>query len=409
MSLVRGQVAEDQPVGVAVGTAGQQLGNFRVSSSATGADEMKGPLSRGQRPKTTGNRGGCHSGGIGRGAGGRPAAGILAAGADEMKGPLSPGQRPKITGNRGGCHRIREGQQQQNAEMQEQMVPWGAGEIVSSPQDGLMQDLAQPAQLQGQQCTWEKRQQMVLEDSVEECCGEDSRNGGAAASAAANGRPETQRLPVGAAFGRRKNHVRVARSGGADSSNEESGEDSEGADLDGGTAACAAAIDAVNEELRKLQDRTVELVLERRKLEDIRDAIDAKIAEQQDAVNEDALQQEQDAVDEDALQQEQDAVNEEVGKEKAFLLEHDAATVTVSNLAMEVTEDILRSTFGQFGVVNVKMLQGYHYGGWQSGLVGFQDEIDAEIAEQQFNGVELCARAMLVRVGAWNDLEGEEV
>ena len=88
MSLVRGQVAEDQPVGVAVGTAGQQLGNFRVSSSATGADEMKGPLSRGQRPKTTGNRGGCHSGGIGRGAGGRPAAGILAAGADKMKGPL---------------------------------------------------------------------------------------------------------------------------------------------------------------------------------------------------------------------------------------------------------------------------------------------------------------------------------
>jgi hypothetical protein len=408
MSLVRGQVAEDQPVGVAVGTAGQQLGNFRVSSSATGADEMKGPLSRGQRPKTAGNRGGCHSGGIGRGAGGRPAAGILAAGADEMKGPLSPGQRPKITGNRGGCHRIREGQQQQNAEMQEQMVPWGAGEIVSSPHDGLMQDLAQPAQLQGQQCTWEKRQQMVLEDSVEECCGEDSRNGGAAASAAANGRPETQRLPVVAAFGRRKNHVRVARSGGADSSNEESGEDSEGADLDGGAAACAAAIDAVNEELRKLQDRTVELVLERRRLEDIRDAIDAKIAEQQDAVNE------------DALQQEQDAVNEEVGKEKAFLLEQDAATVTVSNLAMEVTEDILRSTFGQFGVVNVKMLQGCHYGGWQSGLVGFQDEIDAQIAEQQFNGVELCARAMLVRVGAWNltagsnsdgenDLEGEEV
>jgi hypothetical protein len=323
-----------------------------------------------------------------------------------MEGPLSPGQRPKITGNRGGCHRIREGQQQQNAEMQEQMVPWGAGEIVSSPQDGLMQDLAQPAQLQGQQCTWEKRQQMVLEDSVEECCGEDSRNGGAAASAAANGRPETQRLPVVAAFGRRKNHVRVARSGGADSSSEESGEDSEGADLDGGAAACAAAIDAVNEELRKLQDRTVELVLERRRLEDIRDAIDAEIAEQQDAVNE------------DALQQEQDAVNEEVGKEKAFLLEQDASTVTVSNLAMEVTEEILRSTFGQFGVVNVKMLQGYHYGGWQSGLVGFQDEIDAEIAEQQFNGVELCARAMLVRVGAWtagsssdggNDLEGEEV
>ena len=154
MSLVRGQ--EDQPAGVAVGTAGQQMGNFRAISEATGADEMKGPLSR--------------------------------------------GQRPKIKGNRGGCHRIREGYQQQVAEMQEQMVPWGAGEIVFSPQDGLIQDPAQPAQLQGQQCTWEKRQQIVLEDSVEECCGEGSRNRGAAASAAANERPERQRLLVVAAF-----------------------------------------------------------------------------------------------------------------------------------------------------------------------------------------------------------------
>ena len=34
-------------------------------------------------------------------------------------------------------------------------------------------------------------------------------DGGAAACAAANGRPEIQRLAVVAAFGRRKNHVRV--------------------------------------------------------------------------------------------------------------------------------------------------------------------------------------------------------
>ena len=50
--------------------------------------------------------------------------------------------------------------------------------------------------------------------------------------------------------------VRVARYGGADSSSEESGEDSGGADLDGGPA----AIGAVNENLRELQDRTVEQV-----------------------------------------------------------------------------------------------------------------------------------------------------
>ena len=47
-----------------MGTAGQQMGNFKAISAALGADEMKGPLSRGQRPKAIGNRGGCHSGGI---------------------------------------------------------------------------------------------------------------------------------------------------------------------------------------------------------------------------------------------------------------------------------------------------------------------------------------------------------
>ena len=74
-SLVsRGQRAADQPAGNVPRTdsrqAGQQLGNFKSFSAAAGADETEGPLSQGQRPGTTGSRGGCHSGSIGRDAGG---------------------------------------------------------------------------------------------------------------------------------------------------------------------------------------------------------------------------------------------------------------------------------------------------------------------------------------------------
>ena len=59
MSLIsRGQRAADQPAGVAVVTAGQQMGYFKDISAAAGVDEMKGPQSGGRRPETTGNRGG---------------------------------------------------------------------------------------------------------------------------------------------------------------------------------------------------------------------------------------------------------------------------------------------------------------------------------------------------------------
>ena len=139
--------------------------------------------------------------------------------------------------------------------------------------------------------------------------------GGAAANAAENGEPVTQRLPMVAAV-RRRRTVRMAptvRSGGTDSSSEESSEDSEGADLDGGAAACAAAIEAVNCELRELQDRTVELVLERRRLEDMWDEIDAQNMEQQNAANEECQRQAawQDAMN-CAEMTWQDAVNEDV-------------------------------------------------------------------------------------------------
>jgi hypothetical protein len=74
----------------------------------------------------------------------------------------------------------------------------------------------------------------VMQPRTEAGRDEDSRNGGAAACAAAKEGSGKQRLPVVAAFcGRR------VRSGGADSSSEES----EGAGLDGGAAACTAAMD----------------------------------------------------------------------------------------------------------------------------------------------------------------------
>ena len=41
MSLVRGHVAEEQPAGMAVTADDQQLGNFRDTSAAAGADEME--------------------------------------------------------------------------------------------------------------------------------------------------------------------------------------------------------------------------------------------------------------------------------------------------------------------------------------------------------------------------------
>ena len=73
MSLVR-QVA-DQPAGVAVVTADQQMGNFTTISAAAEAAKMKGPSSKEERrPETIGSRGGSASGRISRSAGGCPAA-----------------------------------------------------------------------------------------------------------------------------------------------------------------------------------------------------------------------------------------------------------------------------------------------------------------------------------------------
>ena len=152
------------------------------------------------------------------------------------------------------------------------------------------------------------------------------RNGGAAASAAANEGAVRQRLPVVAALAvsRRGRQVQFVGDSDSDSSNEESNGGSEGAcnsaDLDEGAAACAAAMEAVNCELRELQDRTVELVLERRRLESMRDAIDAEIMQQQDAENEEyhrqlalgaEVQEQQGAWEQmERIEQWQNAVNE---------------------------------------------------------------------------------------------------
>lgn len=387
--------------------AGHNTGKSAVSAAR--AAEMKGPSSREERPETTGNRV-LSSGSTCRGQGGCSAVDqsiLRPVGLhenSELGRPVASGEEAdssRLKGFRGG---------------HQKMAPWGAGENAlgpgDGPQDGLMQD---PAQLQGQQG---KRQQMVLNgcggEAEEECCGEDSRNGGAAANAAASGEPVRQRLPMVAAV-RRRRTIRMAptvRSGGTDSSSEESSEDSEGGDLDGGAAACAAAIEAVNCELRELQDRTVELVLERRRLEDMWDEIDAQNMEQQNAANEECQRQAawQDAMN-CAEMTWQDAVNEDV-------------LLTVDNLATEVTEDILCDTFGQIGVVvGVSMLERCDPDGWSSGQVQFQHAEEAAEAQQRFDGVELCSRPMSVRatvpgevwqlagdgISGWHHGGGEEV
>ena len=195
-----------------------------------------------------------------------------ASGAAGMKGP-SAGRRPGTTGSRGGDY---------NASGR---TSRDAGGCFAADQAVL-----RPVGVQG------NSELSRPGASGEEVGGgrlQGIRNGGAAASAAANGEDVRQRLPVVSAVIRRKSQAQTVRFDGADSSSEESSEGSEGADLNEGAAACAAAIEAVNCELRELQDRTVELVLERRRLESMRDAIDAEIMQHQDAVNEDAWEQEQ--------------------------------------------------------------------------------------------------------------------
>ena len=79
MSLVsRGQVGDDQPASpvprIQSVQAGKTAGEFQGRFGSSRAAEMKGPQSKGQRPETTGSRGGSASGSIGRSAGGCPAA-----------------------------------------------------------------------------------------------------------------------------------------------------------------------------------------------------------------------------------------------------------------------------------------------------------------------------------------------
>ena len=284
-------------------------------SSERGAAEMKGPLSRGQRPETTGSRGGsATSGRESRDAGGcfaadcamlRPAGshgsselGRPGASAEEEadsirsqairrewrvaevpdNGVSVPRSAMLVGGNirdarvtgctdkaliglggGGGGDRSNSAHQTSTSDC---AVIQGAGEIVFRP-GGLVQD---PAQLQGQQ---KERQQMVLNgcsgEAAEECCNGSSRNGGAAACAAAGERPliifPMSRGRERNRRGRERVSDRMDRRGEIDEESEERRTDSGEEDLNGGAAACAAAIGTVNKELRELQDRTGELML----------------------------------------------------------------------------------------------------------------------------------------------------
>ena len=74
--------------------------------------------------------------------------------------------------------------------------------------------------------------------------------------------------------------------------------------------------------------------------------------------------------------------------------------VTVSNLAWNVTSDMLRGTFEQIAEVLDASVQYDEDGrslGW--GRVSFNNAMDAADAVGRFNGVELASRPMVVEIG----------
>ena len=163
------------------------------------------------------------------------------------------------------------------------------------------------------------------------------------------------------------------RSGDADSG----GEDSEGAGLDGGATACAAAsrIEAIDDELQGLQERMADLQMERRELQE---GMRSEEADQQEA------DESSSDVENSEGQQELQDVNE--------------VAITVGNLETNVTAEMLEDFVG--GQVDSAWMQrGCDAQGMLSGVVLFESAEVALEAQQRFDGVELCGEEMSVRVG----------
>ena len=120
----------------------------------------------------------------------------------------------------------------------------------------------------------------------------------------------------------------------------------------------------------------VDLLMERRALESVRDVGEAESTSSEGEDSE--------------------------GEDSCSGVEHDNA-VTVGNLEANVVAGMLEETFRQLGQVESAWMQkGCDTQGMLSGVVVFESAGVTLEAQQGFDGVELCGEEMSVRVGVWH-------
>ena len=98
-------------------------------------------------------------------------------------------------------------------------------------------------------------------------------------------------------------------------------------------------------------------------------------------------------------------------KERCLLSELQELSVTVRNLAWNVTSDMVRMTFEQVAVVVTAAVQHDEDTGRSLGwaVVEFGRGSDAAGAVARFSGVELVGRRMVVEFGAGRDCEEDVI
>ena len=254
-----------------------------------------------------------------------------------------------------------------------------------------------------------RKLEVIGEDGAES--EEEDQNGGAAACAAASERPEGQRLPVMAAFGRRR-PVRMApvvRSGAADSG--ESSEESEDADMNGGAAACAAAsrIEAIGDELQGLQERMADLLMERRELQrSLSEGADEQEAEDSGNDEQDDCSDAEDSVSEGDEQGDGSVSAVRWMEDSDGKLEDCSdRMVTVTNIPVPVDELRIGRALscGQDGRVGTMWSDqdGNQEEGECTGRVWlhFEEPAYAEEAVQEWHGALYEGKPTVVRMGYW--------
>jgi hypothetical protein len=225
------------------------------------------------------------------------------------------------------------------------------------------------------------------------------------AQLAASERPGRQRLPVVAAFNRRRPVRTRVRMAPVMRSGEESSEEAGDADLNGGAAACAAArIEAIGGELQELQERMADLLMERRELqEDIRSGE----ADQQEADESSSDSSEED--DSSSEVQDDGSVSAARWMEDSDGELEDCSDrmVTVTNVPVPVDELRIGRALscGQDGRVGTMWSDqdGSQEEGECTGRVWlhFEEPAYAEEAVQEWHGALYEGKPTVVRMGYW--------